>query len=344
MADLLKRRNGDFELGENGDWTHDIFVGDGGAIEQANSRTGMYSLRLESATLNQDSQNGIGGDWIAVSVGTLHTLSGYVKVDQAVPGYWIEFHTYPFGAPGTPTSLGKIYADAAAAGTWMPFSYTVTPLATDDAVYLESGRDVPHGVGVDPIVWSVDNVRYDDGSDDVAVMLAERGIDAVVALLQANLGTELGLIDTDRADGITMAAPPNYAYHKRQKPEIVGGTAHIEVYEDEFAFKNFGGDTSESYTDLGAQRAVYELPVTIRLTWFNRDQDDGDEMAVRGRRYSAGVFNTLAKTPTLDAADDALQAVRPLTVSPPWHVTALADGIFKGQMEFPIAIDCEEVQ
>jgi hypothetical protein len=186
--------------------------------------------------------------------------------------------------------------------------------------------------------FRVDDVRYLQGADSVAVKLAERGVDSVVSVLQTYLATELTAIDTERADGITMAAPANVNYYKRPKPEIVGATSHVEVYENEFGFGNFYGDSGDS-------RAVYELPVTVRLTYYNRSGGDRNEMVTRMRRYSAGIFNVIAKHPELADSDNATNVTEITLVTPPWaELDDSEPNTFKGRITIQLTVKCEEVQ
>jgi hypothetical protein len=172
----------------------------------------------------------------------------------------------------------------------------------------------------------------------MAVKLAERAVDAVVAILLANLATELTAIDTERADGITMAAPIAAQYYKRPKAEISGATCHVEVFEGGFDFFN-------PYIDVDAQRAAYELPMTVRITFFNREGEDADTMMVRMRRYAAGVFNVLNKNATLGGSDDAIKIAAVDRVDPHWETEGEdADKIQKVQTTFDVSVKCEEVQ
>ena len=187
--------------------------------------------------------------------------------------------------------------------------------------------------------WHVDDVLLVDTEVDVAVKLAERAIDAVVTLLQANLATELTAIDTERADSVTTAAPANAQYYKRPKAEIAGATVHVEVYESSFDFVN-------PYTDADAQRAVYEIPLTVRVTCFNRNGvDPANAMMKRMRRYATGVFNVINKNYTLDDSDDATQVGTVEGVDPHWEFEGEdADKVRKVQAVVRVNVRCEETQ
>ena len=172
----------------------------------------------------------------------------------------------------------------------------------------------------------------------MAVKLAERGVGAIVTLLQDELGTELGLIDTDRGDGITMAVPATAQYYTYPKAEIAGGTVHVEVFEGSIEFLN-------PYVDVDAQRAVYHLPVTVRVTHFNRQGESAASMMLRSQRYATGVFNVFNKNPLLKSADAAIQIGVAEGVDPAWEFDGEdVDKIIKTQVTIPIRLRCEEVQ
>ena len=176
----------------------------------------------------------------------------------------------------------------------------------------------------------------------MAIYLAERGVDAVAALLLSQLGIELTAIDTERDDGITLAAPVAANYYKRPKPVIEGGTVHVEVYEGSIEFL---GSSRTFGTNIGDARALYELPVTVRLTYFNRDGDTRDTMIVRMRRYAAGLFNSLAKNSDLSDSDDATKGVSVQSMTPPWEeLDDSVPGVFKGRITMQSTVRCEEVQ
>lgn len=186
--------------------------------------------------------------------------------------------------------------------------------------------------------WFMDEVTFTGVGSAVAVKLSERAVDAVVSLLQANLATELTAIDTDRADGVTMAAPANAQYYKRPKSEVAGATVHVEVYEGSFDFTN-------PYTDADAERAVYDLPLDVRVTFFNRDQDTADTMMIRMRRYATAVFNVINKNPSLADSDNATQHIVVTGVRPYWEVDSEdEDKVVRVRTTVSLTVACEEVQ
>ena len=171
----------------------------------------------------------------------------------------------------------------------------------------------------------------------MAVKLAERAVDALVTLYQAQLATELAAIVTERADLLTLTAPDSGNYYKREKAEIAGATTHIEVFDGGYEFDN-------PYTDSDAQRAAYTLPVTVRLTCFNRDSADADEMETRRRRYQAGLFNVINKNRAIDATDDAIKIGAVRAVPDPAGERDDDGNVVSFQVSIELEITCEEVQ
>ena len=159
-----------------------------------------------------------------------------------------------------------------------------------------------HAEGIEPFTvgtsrWWIDNCSVK--ADDVAIKLAERGVDAMVSTLQTHLVTELGAIDTERGDGITMAVPAAGDYFKYPRAELAGQGPFVEVFEDAWDFDITSIDADDEKTE-------YILPVTVRITYFNRDQDTADTMIVRMRRYAASVAIVLLKNVNLVGNDDGV--------------------------------------
>lgn len=183
--------------------------------------------------------------------------------------------------------------------------------------------------------WYFDDFSIE--TDDMAVKLSERGVSAIQTLLASDLETELTAIDTDRSDTITTAGTVT-AYYKYPRAVISGGQTHIEVFEESFEFEH-------PYSDADASRATYRLPVVVRITFFNRDQDSQENFTTRARRLAAGVFNVFNKKPTLAGADAAVQIVASTVVDPQW----ITDGdesqeITKALITIRLELMCEEVQ
>lgn len=186
------------------------------------------------------------------------------------------------------------------------------------------------------VLWLVDDLHL-GGLQTVAIKLAERSVDAIVTRLQSQLATELALIDADRPDAVVLTAPASTDYYKRPKLEIAGSEAQICVFEDSFDFDN-------PYVDSDAQRATYQIPITVRLVLFNVNGDTPDTMINRARRYGVGIFNVFNKAPTLAGVDPAIKMVVSRSVRPAWELEPGKDNVLKASVEVPLTVTCEETQ
>jgi hypothetical protein len=335
VANILKLLNWNFELGDNGDWTFGGLGAGDGTIQTGTVYSGAYALQLlhtETPMANQSAQCAA-----VTTVATAdYTLRFWLRTYEATDGMQLYVYHYPNGYPGAPFVVDIISAADLVAEAWTEMEYTLTPLTTTDVVLFYTWHTSPVDVHEDPQTWHIDNVEYDDGVDTVAVKLAERGVQALISLLQTDLPTELAAIDSDRGDSLTLAVPANGDYFNG--PAVIeSGRTSIEIWEDTIEFAN-------PYTDSGDGRAVYDLPVKIRVTWYNRDQDTIDQMRTRGRRYSAGVFNVVSVSPSLDDSDEYTVIASIDNVQPSWTLEQLSDTKFKGQVTISATVRCEEVQ
>ena len=172
----------------------------------------------------------------------------------------------------------------------------------------------------------------------MAIRLAERGVGEVVTLLKADLGTELALIDTDRSgDSLVLAVPASADYYDYPNPVIGDGAAHVEVFESAYDFEN-------PYSDASSGRISYSLPVTVRLTFLNRDGDSRAEMGQRARRYASGIAIVFIRKPTLGGADDKILITGARVVEPDWTTEGEdARDIAKGRVTVELELRCSEV-
>ena len=327
MANLLP--DGDFELEL---WTLGG-VPTSAEYTQENPLTGLNALLLEYTANEEPAATSLD---FSVTAGQAATLQFWVRANSNSDNRArLRLWHYPSGVLGGAAIVwSAIGTDFDVAGKYQRFTVDFTPAGADDRIVWNGVLALGFGGNT----FRVDDMRYLQGADSVAVKLAERGIDAVVSCLQTYLPTELTAIDTERADTITMAAPANVNYYKRPKPEMAGATAHVEVYEEEFGFGNF-------YSDSGDSRAVFDLPVTVRLTYFNRTGGDRNEMVTRMRRYSAGIFNVIAKHTDLADSDAATNVTELTLVTPPWsEISEEEPNTFKGQITIQLTVKCEEVQ
>ena len=322
-------------------WTS---AGDAGYVENQQDvvRAGGYALRVSSAHEiggGNESGQARGYTGTGLVVGTSYTFRIWLKSDSTNVNFSLLVRHYPDGIAAAAVQLDSILASTLPSG-WNVYDYTVSINA--GAVNTDVVELVPQnqpGLYVDSVNWYVDDCFYGDG---MAIKLAELGVGSTVALLKANLGTELGLIDTDRADAITMIDPAAANYYEYPLAEVAGNAAHVEVFEGAI---DFGSLEDGSNTDIAAERATYTLPLTIRVTWFNRTGDTPAQMVLRGQRYSAGIYNVLIKDNTVGDSDDATKIGKITSVTPAWQGIA-PDGTdrLKGQITLTAEIRCEETQ
>jgi hypothetical protein len=329
-----------FESGAFGTWTNV-----GGTLAQFRSdqaQAGTYSLLLSWFIFPPGSTTTgtIESDDITVSAGAQHEFTFWFYPLVSIVDWSIRVQHYPSGTGGALAVVQDVLVSSLNTGQWNELGpYTFTPNDTTDRIRLTNiytgspGGFVSGGGHWDSCVYAASAA-----GGAMAVKLGERSVDAVTSLLQSQLSAELGLIDTDRADGVTMAVPPTGNYYKRPRPMIIGGAAHVEVYEGVIEFEN-------RYSDSDSQRATYTIPLTIRVTWFNRAGDSRDTMVNRGRRYSAGIYNVLTKSPNLSDSDDATIIGGATAVTPAWQtIEEPQPGTFKGSIEISAEVRCEEVQ
>ncbi len=144
----------------------------------------------------------------------------------------------------------------------------------------------------------------------MAIKLGERVESAIETVLQSDLGAALTAIDTERGDSITMADPANGFYFKRPKSVLGGSPAYIEIFCGEFELSD--ADTTS------AARYQYEIPFTVRCSFYNVDAEDdpGDVMRRRMWRYASGVAVVLAENQTLGGSEPEIQFAQITRVVP----------------------------
>lgn len=260
--------------------------------------------------------------------------------------YWMQRRSNPV----TDGHTLKVYTDDGGGGgwteretlsiafeSWEQKTLDVTAAGSEIGIRFVATATNPLALGV--VDHWLDDVSVQDIT--VAVKLSERAVDAVVSLLQSNLATELTAIETDRGDGLTLTAPANANYYKYPKPVLDGATTHLEVFEAEV----ITFDVPSPYVDADAQRAVYDLDLTVRLTHIRRDGLSMDDVVKRARRYAAGLFNVFSKNPEFDQSDAALQIVGASSVGMHWTFEGEdADKVGKIQVTTGLQVRCEETQ
>lgn len=307
-----------------------------GARSSTKAYAGTWSGKLPTrkSLFGVSSTSTIRSETFAVTVGTTYTITFYVNADAVTNTdvlLRLEFRRWN----GTWATLAS-YSRTVGSG-WVAKTIVYTPtVASGDRSIRFITVQTAGALAIDD--WYIDEVDLAAPVEDmpVAVKLSERAVDAVVALYQAQLPGELSAIVTERADGITLEAPTNSDYYKREKVEVATGQTHIEVFDGGFEFEN-------PYSDADAQRAVYVIPLTVRLTYSRRDGANADTMELRRRRFQAALFNVVNKNRHIDASDDAVQ-IGVVTGVPDPAIEREDGNVVKFQVSVNVLVRCEEIQ
>ena len=167
----------------------------------------------------------------------------------------------------------------------------------------------------------------------MTIRLTEDVVNALGIIVAAQFAGELAAVDTERGDGITLAAPALANRYSYPKTPIQGPAAHLEMFEDgPVVFEN-------SATDHQDLRAAYSVPMTVRCTWFNRDGDDEDTMYKRARRYASAITTMFAK----NTKAGFVRLIRSTTVAMQHETEGEGDDkVLKGVVTCGLVVDCEE--
>lgn len=172
----------------------------------------------------------------------------------------------------------------------------------------------------------------------MSVKLTERAVDNVWTLFRAFFGTELALVEADRADGVTLPVPAADQYYNREHLVVLGGTVHVEVFDPQgFQFRAI-------LEDVATARATYTCPIQVRLTCFNRDGVSADTMEIRRRRYQAAMFNTVAKRTTGFGDSSVVRQGWPTELLDPVIERGEDGGVLKFQTSLIVTLSVEEEQ
>lgn len=331
MPNLIQDPSFESELwtlgGEPGPPTHAFYTTD-------YQRTGLQALELRHGGDPHQVGNATSRVIPIIDPGETKDISVWVQCERSSSFMGLLVWHYPDGTGMPYDILGEIESVDVEGDTWVYYEWLgVQVNGADDQIHIR-----PNGVGdfAEQVRWRIDDVTY--SGDAVAIKLGERSVGAVDALLKSELGTELGLIDVERDDGVTMLVPASADYTKYPREVIAGSGVHIEVFEDEVQFVN-------PFIDQDAQRAAYEIEVTIKVTWFNGGGESRDTMVTRGRRYQAGIFNCFSKNPGLADSDDATLGAVVKSVTPAWAFLDESEpNPIKGQAMVVAVVKCTEVQ
>ncbi len=184
-------------------------------------------------------------------------------------------------------------------------------------------------------LWRLDDLYLDEV--DVAILLAQRSIDGVVAMLKAELPALLAQMPTDFGVSVNCPVPTDANYFKRElrTGRTDGAAPTVEVYEGDYELEH-------PYEDIDCGRSTYVLPLTIRLTHVNTDAASMDVMTYRKRMYAAALVSALRANSRLVGTDDAIKVAIPTVVQAAID-RETEEGPIKVQVTIGATVQCEEV-
>lgn len=218
---------------------------------------------------------------------------------------------------------------------WTPKRYTFTALGANGSVRLFA--DYASGLDVTASNWWADMVRVFDATFGGA-KLAQRAIDATIALLNSDLAAYLQDQDLLWNDSIKLTAPASSAIFDYERAETAGPKVQIAVFE-ETAYL-----LTDPYIDQQAGRAIYELPLLIRVTYSAELAKGPSEFMKRLRRYAAAIRDLIHAYQALGGTDDAIQSAVVSGIVPPRDLKPGEgeDLVVKGEIGIRLLVRCEE--
>ena len=157
--------------------------------------------------------------------------------------------------------------------------------------------------------WRLDDLTVEEEEVDMAIMLAELPVRAMLATLQANLATELTGISSERGDSATIPAlPAPTSWFAWRRPTALPNRCEVEVYDEGVTFPRFSHDISRW---ASGQRCNLSSSVTlvVGLNHANRGASAGAEafstavMKVHSWRYAAAILRCIRNAPALGQGD-----------------------------------------
>lgn len=142
--------------------------------------------------------------------------------------------------------------------------------------------------------------------DTVARLLTERGTLQLLKCLQDNLATEIGYINTERADGLTVPATANWFGWRREIPANRG--FEVEVYEDGPSTFPFNERDESAYAASARPPVTIDVPVALRATVPNISGWTNAQMLSIARRVGAALTRVVLNNPQLGDSTHVVRA------------------------------------
>lgn len=309
------------------------------------ARTGARSLELWTnfGFADPDNDNGIAFQLPNANlvVGNSYTVAAWVNASGARPttswSHYIEaFWIDALGAEQIISAADATTFPAGDTWTYHVFGSFVADAAQPKVGFRTEGLGGP---AVQSKVFYLDDAALTGVAEQlVAIELGERIIRELVSYYQTDFPVQIAAVDAARADGISLDVPDNSNYFDHERLEGIpsgeGPLVFLEFFEGDFDFSN-------PYTDVDAGRATYEIPVVVRLTYYNEKGTPMGDVEKRKRRYSVALTEVPRQSPRLAGTDPSVLSVVPGRVE--YDREDVGSGIRKTSISCPLLCKLEEV-
>lgn len=253
-------------------------------------RSGNYSLRLPKQPASL-----AGGRWyrpMTWAVGARYSLLLHTSDIQALG---VKLSVLVDDGSGTPFTL----ADVAPVGEWAVWALPAfTAQGSSGSLTLECDSSVNNRV------WYVDDASLFEqlaGEVDMAVMLAELPLRAMLGTMQTYLNTELGYVKNEANDSLDLPAVTHWYCWDRGGPSPDETECEVFIAPGSLTFPYFESNMA-AWTTGQRTSMAHSVSVTVRINHANRDLLKMSELQVRGWRYAAGIFRVVRNVPQLGQA------------------------------------------
>lgn len=156
------------------------------------------------------------------------------------------------------------------------------------------------GVGLNPFSVAVDDAALAVGETTMAFFWVELPARAMLAMLQANLNTEIGYVQAERNDGVVLPTPARWYCWDRGMPSNNDGNLEISVFERQGSaeFPAFSREAG-AFAAGTRSRLSHEVELIVRAEFPNRTQRKTSEMVVVGWRVTAAILRCLRNNPAI---------------------------------------------
>lgn len=261
---------------------------------------GSYSVRLSPSKTSfgppPRAKSGYVWQYFATTPGSLYVLSGWFYLESEMPtddrltiqvdygdGQWSYLQTIS-GTLGVWVlgNLGTIQATGAITGIRIAARAPAT-----DGSYS----------------WLIDLFAAELGAgvSDMAVMMAELPLRAMMATLQSFLNTEIAYIDSEAADSLGLPTVTHWYCWDRVMPSPDETECEVFVVPGTVIFPYFVQDLS-AWTSGQRTSLKHTVTIGVRINHANRDALKVSQLQIRGWRYAAAIMRVVRNVPQLGQA------------------------------------------